>query len=475
MNTRDCTAPLSGAVHEIETAWIPLSDGSRLAARIWLPACAKERQVGAVMEYIPYRRRDLSRSRDEPMHRYFAEHGYASLRVDLRGSGDSDGLLADEYTRQEWDDGVEAIAWIAAQRWCNGSVGMVGLSWGGFTALQIAALRPPALKAIITVGSTDDRYRDDMHFTGGMPDRRPDGVGHGLPVLSGPASRSRGGRQRVAADVAVRLDNLSPPVHRWLRHQRRDAYWKHGSVCERFADIEAAVYAVGGWADGYTNSVFRLMTDFPHPAAPPWAPGDISTPTKASPGPQSASCRTRFAGGNAGSTAWDNGVTDEPHAGSGCRTGCSPVPTTANGPALGRYRCAAFLEHRPGHLSSCERRPPAGLGRHGTHRDFVASDRRHRCRRVVRKGQSGGRTAGPARRRLLLGVFRFRAAGRAIRDARCSVLEIELDCDQSVALLAARLNDVSPDGSSLRVSYAVLNLTHRNGHEAPAPLVPGKP
>ena len=97
MESKDCRALLPGAVHEIETAWIPLSDGCRLAARIWLPACTKERPVGAVMEYIPYRRRDLSRSRDEPMHRYFAERGYASLRVDLRGSGDSDGLLEDEW------------------------------------------------------------------------------------------------------------------------------------------------------------------------------------------------------------------------------------------------------------------------------------------------------------------------------------------------------------------------------------------
>ena len=104
-------------VIEIETAWIPLSDGCRLAARIWLPAYAEERPVGAVMEYIPYRRRDLSRTRDEPMHRYFAEHGYASLRVDLRGSGDSSGLLEDEYTRQEWEDGVEAIARTLLRRY----------------------------------------------------------------------------------------------------------------------------------------------------------------------------------------------------------------------------------------------------------------------------------------------------------------------------------------------------------------------
>ena len=300
MESQNRRTPRPEDVQEIETAWIPMSDGNRLAARIWLPACAKERRVAAVMEYIPYRRRDLSRSRDEPMHRYFAEHGYASLRVDLRGSGDSDGLLEDEYTRQEWDDGVEAIAWIAAQRWCNGSVGMIGLSWGGFTALQIAALRPPALKAIVTVGSTDDRYRDDMHFTGGclIDDQMEWGTGF-LCYLGLPPD------PEVVGDAwrrmwLSRLDHLRPPVHRWLRHQWRDAYWKHGSVCERFADIEAAVYAVGGWADGYTNSVFRLMNGLSAPRRAPWGPGDISTPTKVSPVPRSASFRTRCAGGNAG-------------------------------------------------------------------------------------------------------------------------------------------------------------------------------
>ncbi len=107
------------------------------------------------------------RARDEPIHRYFAQNGYAAVRVDLRGSGDSDGILFDEYTQQELDDALEIIAWIAAQPWCSGAVGMMGISWGGFNALQVAALEPPALKAIITLCSTDDRYADDAHYMGG--------------------------------------------------------------------------------------------------------------------------------------------------------------------------------------------------------------------------------------------------------------------------------------------------------------------
>ena len=475
MNSQDFSSPRSGSVHEIETAWIPLSDGSRLAARIWLPACAKEKQVGAVMEYIPYRRRDLSRSRDEPMHRYFAERGYACLRVDLRGSGDSDGFLADEYTRQEWDDGVEAIAWIAAQRWCNGSVGMIGLSWGGFTALQIAALRPPALKAIITVGSTDDRYRDDMHFTGGclIDDQMEWGTGFlcylGLPP--DPEVVGSAWRQMWRS----RLDNLAPPVHRWLRHQWRDAYWKHGSVCEQFADIEAAVYAVGGWADGYTNSVFRLMDGLSAPRRATVGPWGHLYPHEGVPGPAVGFLQDAMRWWERWLDGVDNGVTDEPACRFWLQDWVQPGP----------YHC-----ERPGRWVVTDARPAGATDAVTFHlaSDGLRPDSGDAARIEISSPQTVGIAAGewygkgnPAGEPLDQRIddsfsvcFDTEPLAERFEMLGAPVLDLELDCDRPVGLLAARLNDVSPDGSSLRVSYAVLNLTHRNGHEAPAPLVPGK-
>src|SRR5918999_1000708 len=122
------------AVREIEHLWIPLADGCRLAARLWLPVDAEADPVPAVLEYIPYRKDDSTAPRDAQEHRYFAGHGYAAVRVDLRGSGASDGILQDEYLPQEQADAVEVIAWIAAQPWCSGAVGMIGASWGGFNA-----------------------------------------------------------------------------------------------------------------------------------------------------------------------------------------------------------------------------------------------------------------------------------------------------------------------------------------------------
>jgi predicted acyl esterase len=102
------------AVRVIEHTLIPLKDGTTLAARIWLPEDAEQNPVPAILEYLPYRKRDGTYERDALTHPYLAGHGYAGVRVDIRGSGESTGLLFDEYAKQEQDDGVEVIAWLAA-------------------------------------------------------------------------------------------------------------------------------------------------------------------------------------------------------------------------------------------------------------------------------------------------------------------------------------------------------------------------
>ena len=147
-------------VRVIEHTLIPLQDGTMLAARIWLPDDAEQNPVPAILEYLPYRKRDGTYERDALTHPYLAGHGYAGVRIDMRGCGESAGLLFDEYAKQEQDDGVEVIAWLAAQPWCSGVVGMMGISWGGFNGLQIAA-RPPS-------GTQGDRN----HLLDGRPLRR---------------------------------------------------------------------------------------------------------------------------------------------------------------------------------------------------------------------------------------------------------------------------------------------------------------
>ncbi|HKL62398.1 MAG TPA: CocE/NonD family hydrolase, partial [Woeseiaceae bacterium] len=272
-------------VRELENVEVPMPDGVRLALRIWMPEDAVHHPVPAILEYIPYRKRYGTAARDALAHPYMAGHGYACIRADLRGSGESEGVLEDEYLQRELDDGCELIRWIAEQPWCDGNVGMMGISWGGFNGLQIAAMQPPALKAVVTLSSTDDRYADDVHHMGGCL------LGDNLSWASTmfayntmpPDPELVGERWRRM--WFERLDGSGLWLAEWLRHQRRDAYWRHGSVCEDFGAIRCPVYAVSGWSDGYSNAVFRLLANLDVPRKGLIGPWSHKYPHIGMPGP----------------------------------------------------------------------------------------------------------------------------------------------------------------------------------------------
>ncbi|MGF1608566.1 MAG: CocE/NonD family hydrolase, partial [Kiloniellales bacterium] len=273
-------------VREIENCWITLSDGCRLATRIWLPEDAERDPVPAILEYLPYRKRDGTAARDALTHPYVAGHGYAAVRVDMRGNGESDGLMWDEYLKQEQDDALEVIDWLVAQPWCSGKVGMIGISWGGFNGLQVAARAPEALKAIVTLCSTDDRYADDIHYKGGcLLNENLGWASTMLAYSSRPPDPALVG-ERWRETWLERLENQPLLVENWLRHQRRDAFWKHGSVCEDFGAIKAAVFAVGGWGDAYSNAVPRLLAGLKSPVKALVGPWVHKYPHFAVPGPR---------------------------------------------------------------------------------------------------------------------------------------------------------------------------------------------
>ena len=261
-------------VKKMKHVWIPMSDGTKLAATIWLPEDAEQNPVPAIVEYIPYRKNDFTAIRDSARHPYFAGHGYAAIRVDIRGSGDSDGILLDEYLKQEQDDALEVFDWIVKQPWSTGAIGMIGKSWGGFSGLQVAARQHPALKTVITLCSTDDRYNDDVHYKGGTI-LASDMLWWASTMF---AYNARPQDPQVVGEAwrenwLDRLENTPPFVEEWLKHQRRDQYWKHGSICEKYADITIPVFAISGWQDGYTNPVFRLIENLPNSKGiiGPWA------------------------------------------------------------------------------------------------------------------------------------------------------------------------------------------------------------
>ena len=252
-------------VKEIEDMSIFMSDGCRLSARAWLPVNSENKPVPAVVEYIPYRKRDGTVFRDHLIHPYVAGHGFACLRVDMRGSGESEGVMLDEYTEQELKDAVEVIYWLSKQSWCSGNVGMMGKSWGGLNSLQVAAMAPEPLKAIVTGYTSTKRFSDDIHFKGGCllndnlrwagvmlaySARPPD------PLLFGDSWR-KAWLERLNAEPFL--------AENWLSHQTYDEYWKHGSVSETYSTFKAAVLTFGGWADNYMNAVPQLVENLQTP------------------------------------------------------------------------------------------------------------------------------------------------------------------------------------------------------------------
>ena len=244
---------------ETEHLWIRMPDGVRLAARLWLPREAARRPVPALLEYIPYRKGDMVRARDERYHPYFAAHGYACLRVDMRGSGDSEGRMTDMYMPEELSDARHVIDWIAAQVWCSGSVGMFGKSWGGTACLQASVDAPEALKAVIAVCATHDRYEDDIHHMGGCLLTDSIEWGATLPAIlaSPPCAGTVGPGWRALWED--RLAHLTFPLEPWVREEARTAYWRRGSVRFEAHRIACPILAIGGWADRYSSSVMSLV------------------------------------------------------------------------------------------------------------------------------------------------------------------------------------------------------------------------
>ena len=453
-------------VREIEHTWIRLSDGCRLAARIWLPHDADEDPVPAVLEFLPYRKNDGTVARDAKRQPYLAGFGYAAVRVDMRGTGESDGNIEDEYTEQEQEDALELIAWLAERPWCTGAVGMWGISWGGFNALQVAAHRPPALKAIMTLCSTDDRYADDVHYRGGCV--------LALDMLHWASSmmtwNARPPDPRLAGEGwretwLERLEAANAWIEPWLTHQRRDAYWKQGSVCEDYGAIECPVYAVGGFADGYTNAVPRLLAGLSVPRKGLIGPWAHAFPDDASPGPSIGFLQECVRWFDHWLKGIENGVMDEPMLRVWMQESVEPQPS---------------YEERPGRWVA----EPSWPSPHVEDRRWDLPGEGERSLRAVQstgteagawtaEGQSADLATDQRRDDAHSITYDFEALAEPLEILGLPSVTLDLAVDRPHAFVCVRLCDVFPGGTSALVTRGLLNLAHRASHEEPSALEPG--
>jgi putative CocE/NonD family hydrolase len=436
---------------------------------VWLPEDAESRPVSAILDSVPYRKSDGTAIGDAAWGTYFAARGFGFARVDLRGSGDSSGILEDEYTEQEQLDAERVIEWLADRPWCTGAVGMIGVSWGGFAALQMAARHVEQLRGVIAIHASDDRYADDVHYVGGCVSAMDmsQWATSMLAYLNQPPDpRVLGARWREA--WLERLQGARPFIEPWLTHQRRDAYWQQGSVCENYGAIRCPVFAVGGWSDGYRDMVLRVVEHVRSPVRGMIGPWGHTSPERGAPGPAIGflqECLRFFAASLDGA---ENGFFDEPRLISYMQEQVTPAGSYVEragrwvadpswpSPAVDSWThtvgADSLQEQGTGEPASATR-SLSGLQATGVDGGVWCGDGGPADFALDQRPDDGASLcwdSPPLSERVeLLGK------GEA---------QLEVSVDRPQALVAVRVCDVAPGGRSTLIARGLLNLSRREGH-----------
>ncbi|WP_120633671.1 CocE/NonD family hydrolase [Ruegeria sp. EL01] len=458
----------------IEHVWIKMSDGVRLSAKIWLPVDAADIPVPAVLEIIPYRKRDSYAIRDHRNHAWMAARGYACIRPDMRGHGDSEGIMLDEYSLREQQDTIEVIEWLSKQSWCSGEVGMMGLSWGGIASMQAAVKQPPALKAIIPVGASVDRYyADGGYLVGGYAGQ---GLGWG-GVMFGYCVRPPD--PAVVGDVwrdmwFERLEQTPMFAEKWLTHQLRDETWKQGSVCEDYDKIEVPVLGVSGWNDCWPNTMIRLLENIEAPCKVVSGPWGHVFPNLGGPGPMAGFLQLALAWWDYWLKGIDTGVMENPAFLAYLQESHAPNPNPTDRP--GRWIGETSWPSKnvsvhtfgmiPGQLSEDK----------GASSDIVEI-----CSPVTLGLKTGeympiSGVAELAQDQSADDALSVCFDSEPLKD-RFDILgttnvNLRISSDCSHGMVAARICDVAPDGKSTLISYGLLNLKQREGLERCTEITP---
>ncbi len=475
--SRDASAPRC----EPTVRWdvrVPVRDGLELSANLWLPGPrpdAPEERFGVILEMIPYGKDSWRRNADTARGEWLAARGFALCRLDVRGTGSSPGVALDEYTEAETNDGYDAVEWLAAQPWCNGNVGMWGISYGGFTAIQVAKLRPPHLRAILPMYATDDRYRDDVHVRGGCvtaSEKCQYAVSQlGMNAMPPhPPFRGEGWR----AEWLARLEQTPPWLMAWIREQTDGPYWRRGSLAPDYGDLTCAVFSVAGWTDAYVDAAFRMQERCRNAVSVRTLVGNWvhSFPDDAYPGPNLDWLHELVRFFDRYLKGVENGWEDEPALVWFEHEYADPEPFPAVWP--GRWRAADSF-------------PVAGTGTlelalgAGTLGGRPVADGVNALSHRATVGTAGALSWGAGwhpnglARDLRPDELRGLAYTSEALEEPLSVIGqpeavLHLTATMPVVTCVVRLSEVAPSGVSSLVATGVLNLTHRLSDTDPSPM-----
>ena len=464
----------------IDNVWIPLSDGCKLAAKIFKPVSLSNKKIPAILEYIPYRKNDYTSVQDYAVHKYFAGHGYVSVRVDMRGSGESDGLLLDEYLKIEQKDGLEIVNWLSDQTWCNGNVGMIGYSWGGITSMQVASLNPKGLKAIIPVTASVDRYYDDAGYFVGCLVGQTIGWGVEMDSLSTrpPDPLIVGSKWKKI--WKHRLEKTPPYVPIWLSNQEKNKYWLQGTISKNYDLIKCPVLSAGGWADCWPNTVGRLVKNLNVNVKGISGPWGHNYSCFAKPGPQIGFLQECLRWWDKWLKNIDNGADKDPKLRAFIRKSMTPN---------------AFGTDRLGYWVTENSWPPKTSINEKFYFNknrLINSPTKSKDKYIIFSSpQNTGYGSGEYMPWFVAGDGPELPTDQIIDDAKsitfdtnplknnykilgASKLNLKISSDQNCGMIAARICEIHPNGSSNLVTFGILNLSQRNGREINLNVVKNK-
>jgi putative CocE/NonD family hydrolase len=452
---------------EINRDWLTMKDGVRLSVTYFKPIAKKEgEKFPVVFEFLPYRKDDMFYMRDYPLYTYFVRRGYVAAKVDIRGTGSSEGRVPPkEYSEAELNDAVEIIAQLSRMPWSNGKVGMWGVSWGGFNAIQVAMRRPPALETIMAGCATDDLFHDDVHYI--------DGAFHvDQYELSIDTDNGLPRWPDYALDEAYFEERFEayPWFLTYLKHQRDSAFWRKNSLRWDYDAIQVPVYMFGGLLDGYRDSIPRMLSKMKVPLKAELGPYNHAWPDNAVPGPNYEWRNELVRWWDYWLKGRDTGIKDEPRFAVFVRAGHPPDAQLKMTPGYWRY------EDWPIERTQWTRFYPADNHRLLTTSGEPSVDR---LKYVPSYGIEAGYWWGEP-----TGDMRPADAGSLIYDSDVLTEKMEIIgfprvrlnvcADAKLAHWIVRLEDVQPDGSVSLVTGALINGSQHESRLNPQELIPGK-
>lgn len=452
----------------IEDGWLKMKDGVRLAVTFYkpVPRSAGER-FPVLFEFLPYRKDDGGYVGIYSLYTYFVRRGYILARVDIRGTGSSEGTFPlREYSEEELDDAVETIDQLSRMPGSNGNVGMWGISWGGFNAIQVAMRRPPALKAILAAMATDDLYHDDIHYIDGAfhVDEWAFWFDHSKGIPRSPD---------YPVDEAYfreRFDSY-PGLLTYLKQQRDGEFWSRNSLRGQYGKIQIPCYLIGGLLDGYRDSIPRMLGEMKVPLKAEIGPWNHAWPDDGVPGPNYEWRHEAVRWWDQWLRGKETGVRNDPRLVIFLRDGRAPDTGMTMTP--GRWLAGDWPV--PG--TTWKKLFPAADGRLREQPGAAGADALFY---VPSYGISTGLWWGEP-----TGDMRPDDAGGLVYDSDVLREKLEIiglprvrlrvKAGAPLAHWVARLEDVFPDGRVALVAGGLLNGSQRSSRLQPEPMVPGEP